>query len=573
MKIACQIIISFLIATVGTSETAACNSTNSTYCDGTDLLYLLQSKAAVGPLKGIETADFGSTKDEELIEEAGKDEDNKTGYDDEAEDQQDDGDSKVDDEGDGQDEDEDEQEEAGGEVGGDAGDDYNQEERDEDLLRNQQKNKAVAYSARDLAMQQEAVSMQSNVHTAFAAGTSVQTHTRTHTHITGTLLPSSSSQGSFLSLFSQRAGKDLIPIRDVCSKFKLDQLGCLRVEAYVGKTLLNLKARLHLELKVHDQAGDVTSKEGLGNPSVSSGYGRKLREVADSFKSLPVEMATNPFILAGDDMAYLKPWLYPTLVRPAPVPDPRGNHVIVRMDRGQHEDTIATLASIDIPFQDKWDVLVWRGSTTGQVSPSPCHSKWLNRSRMLLVQKHCCNNDARIDVAFAGNLVKGVPPNWKRARMELASLLKNKFIMVVDGNAEATSTEWVMASNSVPFMAPPVIQTWSLHSWLQPWKHYVPLEPDFSDVSSKLDWAISNPEEAAQIAAEGAAFMKEFDDKDREERINAAVLATYLDRVKIESAPVETSLVGELVPTQCSGQQGGSYVLRNLFDSLRFVLN
>merc|ERR1719277_765974 len=105
-----------------------------------------------------------------------------------------------------------------------------------------------------------------------------------------------------------------------------------------------------------------------------------------------------------------------------------------------------------------------------------------------------------------------------------------------------------MASKSVPFMVPPVVQTWSLHSWLVPWKHFVPLERDFSDVSSKLDWAIANPEKAKRIALEGAEFMKEFDDMDREHRINAAVLAVYFDRVRIAKTKDETPVVDESMP-------------------------
>ena len=40
------------------------------------------------------------------------------------------------------------------------------------------------------------------------------------------------------------------------------------------------------------------------------------------------------------------------------------------------------------------------------------------------------------------------------------------------------------------------------------WQHYIPLEPDFSDIKAKLDWAIGNPTQSAKIASEGAAFMK-----------------------------------------------------------------
>jgi len=358
----------------------------------------------------------------------------------------------------------------------------------------------------------------------------------------------------------QRIEKDVLPIQETCSKLLIDTMGCLRVEAYVGKTLLDLKKPLRLKHKVHwhafhdhrmpfsETAVDVTTKMGL---SRTPDQLRHLGEYAETFRYVPTELDNIPFIMAPNDWAYQMLFPYPTLVRPAPVEDPSGNHVIGRFLRHRYEDRVAQLASIDIPFQSKSDTLVWRGSATGPHELSLCTGQWHNLSRMLLVQKYISTDDDRIDVAFSRRMFKNVPPAWVRDRMDISDQLKHKFIMVVDGNGEPSSMEWVMASNSVPFMAPPVIQTWSLASWLQPWKHYVPLEPDFSDVSSKLDWAISNPEEAERIASEGATFMKEFEDKDREDRIHAAVLATYFDRFRIEDSPVEASLGTERMPIQC----------------------
>jgi len=362
--------------------------------------------------------------------------------------------------------------------------------------------------------------------------------------------------------------KGLLPIQETCSMLGIDTMGCLRVEAYIGKTLLNQKDRLHLKHKVRQQGsgnpnGEVTSQHGLQSPifdetQCSRETFCKWGGLAEDFMSVTKSIFDMPFILDLFDQAHLTPFKYPTLVKSAPVPDPRGNHVISRLHRGRYEKNVELLPSSDIPFEQKSDTLVWRGGMTGIYR---CPGQWHNGSRMLFVHKWSGKNDSRIDVGFCscGNKKKSPhnntcisSPLWLQDYMNETSLLKHKYIMVVEGNDVASSAEWVMASNSVPFMIPPVVQTWALHSWLQPWKHYVPLEPDFSDVSQKLDWAISNPKLAAQIAVEGASFMKEFQDKEREDRIYTAVLVTYFDRFKIEDTPEETSLLEERVPIQCN---------------------
>jgi hypothetical protein len=48
------------------------------------------------------------------------------------------------------------------------------------------------------------------------------------------------------------------------------------------------------------------------------------------------------------------------------------------------------------------------------------------------------------------------------------------------------------------------------YEWLEPWKHYIPVAADLSDLKSGVEWALLHQEEAAQIAANGRAVMLEF---------------------------------------------------------------
>lgn len=43
---------------------------------------------------------------------------------------------------------------------------------------------------------------------------------------------------------------------------------------------------------------------------------------------------------------------------------------------------------------------------------------------------------------------------------------------------------------------------------MKPWRHYVPVSPDLSDLKAKFDWAQSHPKKAFQIARNGSELMR-----------------------------------------------------------------
>jgi hypothetical protein len=47
------------------------------------------------------------------------------------------------------------------------------------------------------------------------------------------------------------------------------------------------------------------------------------------------------------------------------------------------------------------------------------------------------------------------------------------------------------------------------HDLLVPWRHYIPVSEDLSDLKSKYDWAESHPNEAKRIADASTQFMRE----------------------------------------------------------------
>jgi len=158
---------------------------------------------------------------------------------------------------------------------------------------------------------------------------------------------------------------------------------------------------------------------------------------------------------------------------------------------------------------------------------------------MLLVDTHFNSTNKLIDVGFsqvskAPMVERNCADAYKYVvgSLTIKAQLKNKYIIVAEGNDASTSLLWVLASNSVPFMIPPRVESWRMESLLQPWVHYVPLAADWSDISSKLDWAIANPAEANDIALAGKLYAGEFFDEDRETRIQQAILLAYGSFIK-----------------------------------------
>ena len=157
---------------------------------------------------------------------------------------------------------------------------------------------------------------------------------------------------------------------------------------------------------------------------------------------------------------------------------------------------------------------------------------------MMFVSKYARSSDPRIDVGFNAVVQGcGAASAYIKGSYSLSTALKSKYLMVVNGNDKASSLNWILSSNSVPFMTRPAVESWLLETSLEPWKHYIPIEDDFSDVVSKLDWIAKNEDEGARVANAGQQYVKKFLDGEKEGRIQAAVLTAYVDRVSIGVEP------------------------------------
>ena len=66
---------------------------------------------------------------------------------------------------------------------------------------------------------------------------------------------------------------------------------------------------------------------------------------------------------------------------------------------------------------------------------------------------------------------------------------------------------WILLSESVLLLIETPGEQWFSRN-LVPYKHYVPIKPDFSDLIKQIEWLRNNDKKAMEIGKEGAKFAR-----------------------------------------------------------------
>lgn len=233
----------------------------------------------------------------------------------------------------------------------------------------------------------------------------------------------------------------------------------------------------------------------------------------------------------------------------------------------------------DIPYNQKKDMIVWRGATTGNNKITPTRKSTLGKMRKLI--KHTIRMTSnKEDVHLQDFLSKYFKDTiiWRRAttcknkitptrfdfvskysdesqimnvgfsqivqnkesysdlvkgKMTLKEQLQYKFLVSLQGNDVASGLKWMLYSNSVVMMAKPTICSWAMEDQLKPFVHYLPLKDDFSNLEEVYQWAISNENACIEIANNATRFIEMFLDIRRELLIECEVMRRYLDNIEI----------------------------------------
>ena len=202
------------------------------------------------------------------------------------------------------------------------------------------------------------------------------------------------------------------------------------------------------------------------------------------------------------------------------------NGVIMKMSVKRHWGNIPFVKQNDRPFIKKKNILVWRGSTTGQDSNS------FEDNRLLAVSKMIDDKNCDIGLTI---VCQGQFPDRRllKKSMSLKQQLEYKYLLSLEGNDVASGLKWQLYSNSVVFMRKPRIVSWAMEDKLEPYVHYIPLLDDFSDFKEKIEWANNNQDKCKEISANATTFIEQFLDEKKEREIERLVLEKYLSTMTI----------------------------------------
>ena len=186
----------------------------------------------------------------------------------------------------------------------------------------------------------------------------------------------------------------------------------------------------------------------------------------------------------------------------------------------------------DIPFENKKNVVFWRGVSTGS-SQHFSAKEWNPRpaNRFTLVEKWF-NKTNQIDVGFSFIHRDWLKPKYQKyvkGNCNTEDFLRYKYILSIEGNDKDSGINWKLNSNSVVFMAKPRVTSWLMETTLIPNKHYILLKDDFSDLYEKLEWCNNNQDKCIEIIKNANAFMQQFANNALEEKLEMDVLNKYFE--------------------------------------------
>ena len=164
-------------------------------------------------------------------------------------------------------------------------------------------------------------------------------------------------------------------------------------------------------------------------------------------------------------------------------------------------------------FQRKWlkrkAILFWRGSTTGGFILNTTNDLY-KLKRVKLCQLYNNNNTLNLKIS---KIVQNKLPKQifidelKKQNLWARPVIENKFSSYcfypdIPGNALAWGSIRKYLMGNLIFK-PYTQRKLYYYRFMKPWKHFIPVEEDFSDIHEKYKWAISHIEDASFIAWNG----------------------------------------------------------------------
>lgn len=220
--------------------------------------------------------------------------------------------------------------------------------------------------------------------------------------------------------------------------------------------------------------------------------------------------------------------------RAAPTHEP----IIWKLDSNRLLGPLQDLTQVDLPWHKKMDKAIFRGALTGHAL-QPSTNLRLQRHHVPTDRDYCyaiercrlvlkTSNSSLVDALLTSLLGKplnstidGIPLLDEKIGMR--ELLRYKVVIMLEGNDVSSGLRWALRSNSVVMMPPPTFTSWTMEELLQPWVHYIPLDPSFDNTESRMQWVLDHDAEAERIARQGSLWIKDLLEHPDAENENAAI--------------------------------------------------
>ncbi len=227
------------------------------------------------------------------------------------------------------------------------------------------------------------------------------------------------------------------------------------------------------------------------------------------------------------------PLVIPTFCHSRPIKN-KGNNILLPLtELWMMTERIHQIKN-DIPFQNKINGIFWRGTNSGDDIGSELQN--LRAQRITLVKKFYNHNNKCFNIGFSDmryNKKSKLNHMYLKPFTSLQDQLKYKFIIAVEGNDVASNLAWILLSNSIPICPTHFIESWFCEGKLKPWKHYIPVKNDFSDLEQNYNKCLKDNDLCNKIIFYSRLFAFQFMDREREFEIIKEVVQIYQDNVKI----------------------------------------
>lgn len=293
-----------------------------------------------------------------------------------------------------------------------------------------------------------------------------------------------------------------------------------RLIFYLGEDLYNTN---HIKLDDYPNIIDVNNFKNYEHKHIKPNFDKPFEKLLEKtgYKERKFSYQPGDVWSGGDDLIDVMPSMI-TFVKNRDRYENKG--VILKCFNFKRHWGLYYNKPRDISFENKNDKVIWRGVTTGLLS---------NPGNRFDLVKKWYNVDPDIDVGF-NNIVqsKNDYKMYMKTGLSPEKMLRNKYIISVEGNDKDSGLNWKLNSNSLVLMPKPLSTTWLMERKLVPNHHYILLKDDFSDLKEKLDWCRENQDKCKDIINNANIFMSQFSDNEKENKLEEDIIKLYFQKVK-----------------------------------------